>query len=114
MTDTTRYPSLADRVVFISGGGSGIGASLVEQFAMQGARVAFCDIDTAASDALVAKLSTCKYAPRFDHCDVRDITVYQSLLGKIENILSQRTFPQEDEPHIVHATVMHQTAVSLQ
>ena len=84
MTDTTHYPSLTDRVVFISGGGSGIGASLVEHFAAQGARVAFCDIDKAASDALVAKLSTCKYAPRFDHCDVRDISVYQSLLGKIE------------------------------
>ena len=84
MNTLTKYPSLNDRVVFISGGGTGIGASLVEHFAMQGARVAFCDIDDTASDALVAKLSTHKHAPRFDHCDVRDIAVYQSLLAKVE------------------------------
>lgn len=84
MTTPTQYPSLTDRVVFISGGGSGIGASLVEHFAMQGARVAFCDIDNAASDALTAKLSNAKHAPRFDHCDVRDITAVQLLLGKVE------------------------------
>ena len=36
------YPSLRDRVVFISGGSSGIGAELVRAFAAQGARVAFC------------------------------------------------------------------------
>ena len=84
MNTLTKYPSLNDRVVFISGGGTGIGASLVEHFAMQGARVAFCDIDDTASDALTAKLSNAKHAPRFDHCDVRDIAVYQSLLAKVE------------------------------
>ena len=84
MTDTTRYPSLADRVVFISGGGSGIGASLVEHFAAQGARVAFCDIDGAASESLIATLSGHKHVPRFDSGDVRDIAAYQSLLAKIE------------------------------
>ena len=40
MTAKTIYPSLDNRVVFVSGGGSGIGASLVEHFAGQGARVA--------------------------------------------------------------------------
>ena len=84
MTPTTQYPSLNDRVVFISGGGSGIGASLVEHFAAQGARVAFCDIDNAASDELIEKLSIHKHAPRFDHCDVRDIAAYQLLLAKID------------------------------
>ena len=38
----TRYASLKDRVVFISGGSSGIGAELVRAFAAQGAKVAFC------------------------------------------------------------------------
>ena len=33
----TIYPSLRDRVVFISGGSSGIGAELVRAFAAQGA-----------------------------------------------------------------------------
>ena len=40
-----RYPSLAGRSVLITGGASGIGASMVEHFAHQGARVAFLDVD---------------------------------------------------------------------
>ena len=32
MTDIARYPSLENRVVFITGGGSGLGASMVETF----------------------------------------------------------------------------------
>ncbi len=85
MTAMTNYPSLENRVVFVSGGGSGIGASLVEHFARQGARVAFCDIDSAASDALVAKLSSaCKYAPRYGACDVRDTAAYQAHLAQVE------------------------------
>ena len=40
-----RYPSLLDRVVFITGGGSGIGAAMVEAFVAQKANVAFVDID---------------------------------------------------------------------
>lgn len=41
------YPSLEDRVVFISGGASGIGLALVTAFARQGARVGFVDVDPA-------------------------------------------------------------------
>jgi NAD(P)-dependent dehydrogenase (short-subunit alcohol dehydrogenase family) len=44
MTQLAIYPSLSDRSVLISGGGSGIGAGLVEHFARQGARVAFLDV----------------------------------------------------------------------
>ena len=81
----TTYPSLAERVVFVSGGGSGIGAALVEHFAQQGARVAFCDIDDAVSTALVAKLAaTSKHPPRFRHCDIQDIAAYQAHLAEVE------------------------------
>ena len=38
------YPSLNGKVVFISGGGTGIGARMVERFCLQGAKVAFVDI----------------------------------------------------------------------
>ena len=54
---STSYPSLKDRVVFVSGGGSGIGGSIVEHFAEQGSKVAFVDIDEAASRALAAKIA---------------------------------------------------------
>jgi NAD(P)-dependent dehydrogenase (short-subunit alcohol dehydrogenase family) len=84
----TSYPSLKDRVVFISGGGSGIGAALVEHFALQGARVAFCDIDAQASAALVARLAApAPHAPTFEICDVRDIEAYRACLTNVERTL---------------------------
>jgi D-xylose 1-dehydrogenase len=45
MNVQTRYASLQDRSVLITGGSTGIGATLVRQFAAQGAKVAFIDID---------------------------------------------------------------------
>ncbi len=68
------YPSLRDRVVFITGGGSGIGRSLVEHFCAQGARVTFVDIAEDASrwlaDGIAAKGQN---APAYIKCDLRDI-----------------------------------------
>jgi NAD(P)-dependent dehydrogenase (short-subunit alcohol dehydrogenase family) len=77
------YPSLLDRSVLITGGGSGIGASLVEQFALQGARVAFLDIAGDASHELVESLiDRCKHKPVFLHCDLTDIAGLQSAISK--------------------------------
>lgn len=73
------YPSLRDRVVFISGGGSGIGASIVEHFVEQGSKVAFVDLDDAASGALVERLGG---KPLFLRCDVRDVKAYQAAIGE--------------------------------
>ncbi|MBM3627176.1 MAG: 3-oxoacyl-ACP reductase, partial [Alphaproteobacteria bacterium] len=43
------YPSLRDRPVFVTGGGSGIGDSVVEHFCAQGSRVTFVDLAREAS-----------------------------------------------------------------
>ena len=65
-----RYPSLIDKVVFITGGGSGIGAAMVEAFAEQKANVAFVDIAVEPSKELVAKIGASHPPPLFLHCDL--------------------------------------------
>ena len=50
------YPELKGRHVVITGGGNGIGASLVRAFHTQGAQVSFCDQDEAAGQSLAAEL----------------------------------------------------------
>src|SRR5262245_2146531 len=74
MIRTASYPSLESRVSFVTGGGSGIGASIVEHLCAQRARVAFVDIEEAASKALVAQIAERgDPAPAFLSCDLRDI-----------------------------------------
>jgi NAD(P)-dependent dehydrogenase (short-subunit alcohol dehydrogenase family) len=81
-----RYPSLQKAVVLITGGASGIGAAMVEQFALQGARVAFLDIEEESAAALIEKLTTqVANQPEFFPCDLTDIAALQSAIKKIES-----------------------------
>lgn len=73
MPQFATYPSLIERVVFITGGATGIGASLVEHFASQGSKVAFNDIDAAAGAALAARLRGSRNPPLFIEADLTDI-----------------------------------------
>ena len=74
-SSATLYPSLADRTVLVTGGATGIGATLVERFAGQHAKVGFIDIDVAAGQALAARLaaSGVRHAPLFVAADLTDI-----------------------------------------
>ncbi|HEY8614781.1 SDR family NAD(P)-dependent oxidoreductase [Phenylobacterium sp.] len=66
------YPSLKGKRVAITGGGSGIGAGLVEAFAAQGAEVHFLDVLAAESEALVKALEMSAVRPVFHRCDLKD------------------------------------------
>lgn len=84
MSTYASYPSLQDRLVFISGGSSGIGAELVRAFAQQGARVAFCGTKTDGGRALIDEITAAGHvAPWYDACDVRDVEAYQALLRRL-------------------------------
>jgi NAD(P)-dependent dehydrogenase (short-subunit alcohol dehydrogenase family) len=75
-----RYPDLAGRTVFVSGGASGIGAAFVRAFATQQARVAFVDIDDDAGAKLAADLGG---HARYRRCDVRDVQALQAAIDAV-------------------------------
>jgi D-xylose 1-dehydrogenase len=80
---TARYPSLRDKRVLITGGGTGIGEHLVEAFAAQGARVTFIDIQDDASHALVSRLEGQVHPVRFVHQDLTDIDGTQAVIASL-------------------------------
>ncbi|WP_028230055.1 SDR family NAD(P)-dependent oxidoreductase [Paraburkholderia mimosarum] len=82
-----RYPSLADRVVLITGGATGIGASFVEHFAAQGARVAFFDIDASAGQALADELGDSRHEPLFAEVDLTDIAALRAAIADVKAAL---------------------------
>jgi NAD(P)-dependent dehydrogenase (short-subunit alcohol dehydrogenase family) len=86
------YPSLRDRVVFITGGASGIGAEHVAQFAAQGAKVAFVDIADDAAQALVSKVEAAGHpTPFYRHCDLKEIAALQAAIADVRRTLGPIT-----------------------
>ena len=78
----TRYASLEDKVVLISGGASGIGESFVRAFAANGARVAFLDLQQDAGAALAKELADSKHAPLFLRCDITDTAALKAAIAE--------------------------------
>jgi NAD(P)-dependent dehydrogenase (short-subunit alcohol dehydrogenase family) len=79
---SARYPSLAGKRIFITGGGSGIGATLVEGFALQQAHVAFVDRADTPSLRLVTELASRGLPrPSYRHCDVSDVRGLQAAIA---------------------------------
>ena len=94
MTDPTElpptkyasYPSLVDRTVLVTGGADGIGAALVEQFVLQGSKVAFVDINATRGAETVERCrqSGPRHTPRFYEVDLVDIEALRAAISQAQ------------------------------
>ena len=75
------YHDLNGKSVFITGGGSGIGASLTEGFLRQGAKVAFVGRSD-ASEFVEEMAQKTGNRPFFIQCDITDIAALQGAIAK--------------------------------
>ena len=83
MPESATYPTLRDKAVLITGGASGIGATIVEQFAAQGARTAFIDFDAEAGTALSERLASSAHRPHFVAADLRDVAALRGAIRAV-------------------------------
>ncbi len=94
------YPSLRDRVVFVTGGASGIGAAEVEHFAAQGARVAFVDIAEEHAATLTTRLKDAGHPePFFQKCDITDTAALRAAIAAAASRLGPITVLVNNAAH---------------
>ena len=87
MNEIAKYPSLENKVVIITGGASGIGTSIVEQFLHQGSKVAFLDKKQDLGKDLVEKFNNFKHKPLFKYCDLTNINNLKKVINEIRDEL---------------------------
>jgi NAD(P)-dependent dehydrogenase (short-subunit alcohol dehydrogenase family) len=75
------YPSLGGKRVLVTGGGSGIGAGIVEAFCRQGSKVTFLDILSGESAKLAERTGA-----HFERVDLKDIP---SAVGRIQSLVEE-------------------------
>jgi NAD(P)-dependent dehydrogenase (short-subunit alcohol dehydrogenase family) len=78
------YPDLEGKSVLITGGASGIGASIVRAFARQKARIGFLDIAREPATKLVEELTAAGASVHFEHCDLTDIAALRNAVERVK------------------------------
>ncbi len=81
MSEFVTFHDLKDAHVFITGGGSGIGAALTEGFLQQGANVSFVQRSD-ASDFVAEMGASYGREPLFMACDITDISALKGALAQ--------------------------------
>jgi len=100
MTRTAVYPDLDGQTVLVTGGGSGIGASIVEHFAEQGASVGFIDLAEEPSKDLVEDLAAKSFKrPHFVPADLRDIEALRTAIDEIRDTFGPITILVNNAAH---------------
>jgi D-xylose 1-dehydrogenase len=77
------YSDLEGQVVLVTGGGTGIGESIVRSFAEQKCKVAFIDIARDESAKLAEDLTAKGHIVRFEHADLRDTTALRQAIARV-------------------------------
>ena len=85
---TLQFHDLKGQIVFITGGGSGIGAAFTRAFSLQGAKVGFVSLRQEPAERLcddIEQLAASR--PFFIRCDIRDIDSLQEAMGEVRTVL---------------------------
>jgi D-xylose 1-dehydrogenase len=81
----TKFAGLEDALVLVTGGATGIGSAIVENFVNQGSRVVFLDIDSDGATQLVTQVKTgAKIMPEFVYADLRDLHSLKATIDSIQ------------------------------
>lgn len=83
-----QFPDLEGQTVFITGGGSGIGAEFTRSFSLQGVKVGFVSLREETAERLCDEIEQLMgYRPLYIRCDIRDIGALQKAIGEVRAAL---------------------------
>ena len=83
-----QFPDLKGQTVFITGGGSGIGAAFTRAFTLQGAKVGFVSLRQETAERLCDDVEQLSHnRPFYIRCDIRDIDALREAMAEVRTAL---------------------------
>ena len=93
------YPDLEGKGVLITGGGSGIGESIVHHFARQKTKLAFIDINEEGGKKVVADCKAKGWDVHFEQCDLTDIPATKAAIERVRKVIGPITVLVNNAAH---------------
>ena len=85
---TPQFPDLKGQTVFITGGGSGIGAEFTRAFTRQGAKVGFVSLRQEVAGQLCDDIEQSTGSrPFYVRCDIRDVAALKDAIAEVRDAL---------------------------